>query len=72
MKQTKTIDLKHQHQHTCSTWTEKVDVVYSTTYDGVEIFRDNDKWYYICANGDWQYFADLREAKNFIRNWYRG
>jgi len=49
---------------------DKVDVTYSTTYDGIDIYRDAEKWYYVKAL-EWQRFGTLREAKRFIDNWYR-
>lgn len=46
---------------------EFVNVVKSTTFEGHDIWRDSQKWYYVQeTTGDWQYFGSLYEAKRFI------
>ena len=52
---------------------EFVNVVKSTTFEGHDIWRDSQKWYYVQdTTANWQYFASLREAKKFINNTYWG
>ena len=53
--------------------TEQVNVELSTTYQGHEIWRCTQKWYYVLDNSsNWQYFGTLGEAKRFINNTYWG
>ena len=54
------------YTHTVLVTVEKVK-----TYQGHDIYKDKDGWYYVQDNyGEWQYFALLREAQLFIRMIY--
>lgn len=46
---------------------EFVNVVKSTTFEGHDIWRDSQKWYYVQdLSQNYQYFGSLYEAKRFI------
>lgn len=51
---------------------ELVNVVKSTTYEGHDIYRCSELWYYVQCCGEWQYFGTLSEARRFIRDTYWG
>lgn len=47
---------------------ETVDAHKYAMYQGYDIYTDNDGWYYVQVNGEWNYFDNMNEARKFIRD----
>lgn len=48
------------------TQTNDVEVEKCAEYEGHDIYKDKDGWFYVLCMGNWQYFATIREVKRFI------
>lgn len=55
-----------------SSWAfDSMEVTKVATRYGHEICKDADGWFYVCGkDGNWNYFATMREAGRFIDDTY--